>query len=101
MSSLILVQTGRTLQENGLIEVEEILQSTARRNGGQSIQPEDQKYEPIMQLIQQIGPIYHEVVMERWAFIAVPPKPIFGCRSTWMASAHCAYGHSFSRPYAQ
>ena len=47
-----LVQTGRTLQENGLIEVEEILQSTARLVVNRASQKT--KYEPIMQLIQQI-----------------------------------------------
>jgi len=47
-----LVQTGRTLQENGLIEVEEILRSTARLVVNRASQKT--KYEPIMQLIQQI-----------------------------------------------
>jgi ATP phosphoribosyltransferase len=47
-----LVQTGRTLQENGLIEVEEILQSTARLVVNRASQKT--KYEPIMHLIQQI-----------------------------------------------
>jgi ATP phosphoribosyltransferase len=54
LSDLIvdLVQTGRTLQENGLIEVEEILQSTARLVVNRASQKT--KYEPIMQLIQHI-----------------------------------------------
>lgn len=47
-----LVQTGRTLQENGLVEVEEILRSTARLVVNRASQKT--KYEPIMQLIQQI-----------------------------------------------
>src|SRR5215470_8038946 len=47
-----LVQTGRTLRENGLIEVEEILQSTARLVVNRASQKT--KYEPIMQLIQQM-----------------------------------------------
>ena len=47
-----LVQTGRTLRENGLIEIEEILQSTARLVVNRASQKT--KYEPIMQLIQQI-----------------------------------------------
>jgi ATP phosphoribosyltransferase len=47
-----LVQTGRTLQENGLIEIEEILQSTARLVVNRASQKT--RYEPIMQLIQQI-----------------------------------------------
>jgi ATP phosphoribosyltransferase len=47
-----LVQTGRTLRENGLIEVEEIVQSTARLVVNRASQKT--KYEPIMQLIQQI-----------------------------------------------
>jgi ATP phosphoribosyltransferase len=47
-----LVQTGRTLQENGLIEVEEILQSTARLVVNRASQKT--RYEPIMQLIQHI-----------------------------------------------
>jgi ATP phosphoribosyltransferase len=54
LSDLIvdLVQTGRTLQENGLIEVEEMLQSTARLVVNRASQKT--KYEPIMQLIQQM-----------------------------------------------
>ncbi|MGE3538995.1 MAG: ATP phosphoribosyltransferase [Candidatus Tectimicrobiota bacterium] len=47
-----LVQTGRTLQENGLVEVEEILRSTARLVVNRASQKT--KYEPIRQLIQQI-----------------------------------------------
>jgi ATP phosphoribosyltransferase len=47
-----LVQTGRTLQENGLVEVEEIVQSTARLVVNRASQKT--KYEPIMQLIQHI-----------------------------------------------
>jgi ATP phosphoribosyltransferase len=47
-----LVQTGRTLRENGLIEVEEIVQSTARLVVNRASQKT--KYEPIMQMIQQI-----------------------------------------------
>jgi ATP phosphoribosyltransferase len=47
-----LVQTGRTLQENGLIEVEEILQSTARLVVNRASQKT--KYEAIMQMVQQI-----------------------------------------------
>jgi ATP phosphoribosyltransferase len=47
-----LVQTGRTLQENGLIEVEEIVRSTARLVVNRASQKT--KYEPVMQLIQQI-----------------------------------------------
>ncbi len=47
-----LVQTGRTLRENGLVEVEEILQSTARLVVNRASQKT--KYEPIMQLIQAI-----------------------------------------------
>lgn len=47
-----LVQTGRTLRENGLVEVEEILQSTARLVVNRASQKT--RYEPIMQLIQQI-----------------------------------------------
>lgn len=47
-----LVQTGRTLQENGLIEVEEILQSTARLVVNRASQKT--RYEPITQFIQQI-----------------------------------------------
>jgi len=47
-----LVQTGRTLRENGLIEVEEILQSTARLVVNRASQKT--KYEPVMQLIQQM-----------------------------------------------
>lgn len=54
LSDLIvdLVQTGRTLRENGLIELEEILQSTARLVVNRASQKT--KYEPVMQLIQQI-----------------------------------------------
>jgi ATP phosphoribosyltransferase len=47
-----LVQTGRTLQENGLVEVEEIVQSTARLVVNRASQKT--KYEPITQIIQQI-----------------------------------------------
>lgn len=47
-----LVQTGNTLRDNGLIEVEEIMQSTARLVVNRASQKT--KYEPIMQLIQQI-----------------------------------------------
>jgi ATP phosphoribosyltransferase len=47
-----LVQTGQTLRENGLVEVEEIVQSTARLVVNRASQKT--KYEPIMQLIQQI-----------------------------------------------
>jgi ATP phosphoribosyltransferase len=47
-----LVQTGRTLRDNGLVEVEEIMQSTARLVVNRASQKT--KYEPIMQLIQQI-----------------------------------------------
>ena len=47
-----LVQTGRTLQENGLIEVEEIMRSTARLVVNRASQKT--KYEPIMQLIHQM-----------------------------------------------
>lgn len=47
-----LVQTGRTLQENGLIEIEEILQSTARLVVNRASQKT--RYEPIMQFIQQM-----------------------------------------------
>jgi ATP phosphoribosyltransferase len=51
LSDLIvdLVQTGRTLRDNGLIEVEEIMQSTARLVVNRASQKT--KYEPIMQLI--------------------------------------------------
>lgn len=54
LSDLIvdLVQTGRTLRENGLVEVEEIIRSTARLVVNRASQKT--KYEPIMQLIQQI-----------------------------------------------
>lgn len=54
LSDLIvdLVQTGRTLQDNGLVEVEEILRSTARLVVNRASQKT--KYEPIMQLIQQM-----------------------------------------------
>lgn len=47
-----LVQTGRTLQENGLVEVEEIVQSTARLVVNRASQKT--KYELVMQLIQQM-----------------------------------------------
>jgi ATP phosphoribosyltransferase len=47
-----LVQTGRTLQENGLVEVEEVVQSTARLVVNRASQKT--KYEPIMRLIQHI-----------------------------------------------
>jgi ATP phosphoribosyltransferase len=47
-----LVQTGRTLQENGLVEMEEILHSTARLVVNRASQKT--KYEPVMQLIQQM-----------------------------------------------
>lgn len=47
-----LVQTGRTLRDNGLVEVEEILRSTARLVVNRASQKT--KYEPIMQLIQQM-----------------------------------------------
>lgn len=47
-----LVQTGQTLRENGLVEVEEIVQSTARLVVNRASQKT--KYEPIMQFIQQI-----------------------------------------------
>ena len=50
-----LVQTGRTLQENGLVEVEEIVQSTARLVVNRASQKT--KYEPIAQIIQQIRAI--------------------------------------------
>lgn len=51
LSDLIvdLVQTGRTLRDNGLVEVEEIVQSTARLVVNRASQKT--KYEPIMQLI--------------------------------------------------
>jgi ATP phosphoribosyltransferase len=54
LSDLIvdLVQTGRTLQANGLIEVEEIVRSTARLVVNRASQKT--KYEPVMQMIQQI-----------------------------------------------
>jgi ATP phosphoribosyltransferase len=54
LSDLIvdLVQTGRTLQENGLVEVEEIVQSTARLVVNRASQKT--KYEPIMHIIEQI-----------------------------------------------
>jgi ATP phosphoribosyltransferase len=47
-----LVQTGRTLKENGLVEVEEIMRSTARLVVNRASQKT--KYEPIMQLIHQM-----------------------------------------------
>jgi ATP phosphoribosyltransferase len=47
-----LVQTGRTLQENGLVEVEEIMRSTARLVVNRASQKT--KYEPIKQLIYQM-----------------------------------------------
>ncbi len=47
-----LVQTGRTLEENGLVEVEEIVQSTARLVVNRASQKT--KYEPIMRLIEQM-----------------------------------------------
>lgn len=47
-----LVQTGRTLQENGLVEVEEIVRSTARLVVNRASQKT--KYEPIMHFIQQM-----------------------------------------------
>jgi len=47
-----LVQTGRTLRENGLVEVEEIMRSTARLVVNRASQKT--KYEPIMQLIHQM-----------------------------------------------
>ena len=47
-----LVQTGRTLQENGLVEVEEIMRSTARLVVNRASQKT--KYEPIMHLIRQM-----------------------------------------------
>lgn len=47
-----LVQTGRTLQENGLVEVEEIMSSTARLVVNRASQKT--KYEPIMHLVQQM-----------------------------------------------
>jgi ATP phosphoribosyltransferase len=47
-----LVQTGRTLRDNGLVEVEEIVQSTARLVVNRASQKT--KYEPIMQMIQHI-----------------------------------------------
>lgn len=47
-----LVQTGRTLQENGLVEVEEIVRSTARLVVNRA--SHKTKYEPISRLIQQI-----------------------------------------------
>lgn len=54
LSDLIvdLVQTGRTLRDNGLVEVEEILRSSARLVVNRASQKT--KYEPIMQLIQQM-----------------------------------------------
>ena len=54
LSDLIvdLVQTGNTLRENGLVEVEEIMQSTARLVVNRASQKT--KYEPIMHLIQQM-----------------------------------------------
>lgn len=47
-----LVQTGRTLQENGLVEVEEILHSTARLVVNRA--SHKTKYEPMTRLIQQL-----------------------------------------------
>ena len=54
LSDLIvdLVQTGRTLRDNGLVEVEEILRSSARLVVNRASQKT--KYEPIMQLIHQM-----------------------------------------------
>jgi ATP phosphoribosyltransferase len=46
------VQTGRTLQENGLVEVEEILHSTARLVVNRA--SHKTKYEPMIRLIQQL-----------------------------------------------
>jgi len=47
-----LVQTGRTLEENGLVEVEEIMHSTARLVVNRASQKT--KYEPIMRLVHQM-----------------------------------------------
>jgi ATP phosphoribosyltransferase len=47
-----LVQTGRTLQDNGLVEVEEIMCSTARLVVNRAIQKT--KHEPIMHLVHQM-----------------------------------------------
>ncbi len=47
-----LVQTGRTLRENGLVEVEEIMRSTARLVVNRASQKT--KYEPIMHLIHHM-----------------------------------------------
>ncbi len=47
-----LVQTGRTLRENGLFEVEEIMHSTARLVVNRASQKT--KYEPIMHLVHQM-----------------------------------------------
>lgn len=54
LSDLIvdLVQTGRTLHDNGLVEVEEIMQSTARLVVNRASQKT--KYEPIMRMIQHL-----------------------------------------------
>ena len=54
LSDLIvdLVQTGRTLQENGLVEIEEIVQSTARVIVNRASQKT--KYEPIMNLVHHM-----------------------------------------------
>jgi ATP phosphoribosyltransferase len=54
LSDLIvdLVQTGRTLRENGLVEVEEIVRSTARLVVNRA--SHKTKYEPIMHLIRQL-----------------------------------------------
>jgi ATP phosphoribosyltransferase len=46
------VQTGRTLKENGLVEVEEIMHSTARLVVNRASQKT--KYEPIMHLVRQM-----------------------------------------------
>ena len=46
------VDTGRTLKENGLIEVEEIMRSSARLVLNRASQKT--KYEPITQLIHQM-----------------------------------------------
>lgn len=47
-----LVETGRTLKDNGLVEVEEIMRSTARLVVNRASQKT--KYEPIMQLINRM-----------------------------------------------
>lgn len=54
LSDLIvdLVQTGRTLRENGLVEVEQIVRSTARLVVNRA--SHKTKYEPIMHLIRQL-----------------------------------------------